>query len=605
MSWTIIVLIICVLIAAFAVWKEYKRAKKANLLLRIIATLLAIAALACIALPINYSKDVTALDDHSAILLTPGFNPDSLGSYKSSKLFTSDREIEKSYPKAKLIRLDELKADSPAITKLHIFGDGLGENELKQIAPLPVVFHPSETPAGITAIGWNEKLKAGENLRVQGKYNNNHNKSVSLILKGLNTQVDTLTIPAKTNREFELTTIPKVAGRAVYHVQAISGKDTLTDENLPVEISQVNPLKILILSASPDFETRFLKNWLSENGFEVAVRSAISKDKFSTEYVNMSPVKVDHLSASLLEKFDLVIGDLSVLKSLNGSEKGILEQQVKQKGLGVIIRADSSSKTASWLQNNFPVERLNVKEPKPISLIINGKKGKSAGLKIDPNYIRPQAATQPLVSDEQKHLLVSSSLAGEGRLVFTTANNTFNWMLAGDKDDYGAFWSLLIGKAARKSSVDEQWAVVPVLPIADQPVSLNLETPMAPAVINSDQIPLAPVQNPLIPFEWSNANWPSSAGWHSVKQNNGQQVWWYVYGNDAWKSVKAAKRIADTRRYASDNTNFSSVTKPIHEKLQIAVPKIYFYLLLLLACTFLWVEGKGLTLPSPKERVLK
>src|ERR1700742_1360420 len=107
MSRTIIVLIICCLAAGFAVWKEYERANKSYLILRIIASLLAVTALAGIVLPVNYSKDIIRQDDHSVVLLTTGFKPDSLKNYQGNKLFTTDRSIEKAYPKAKLIRLDE------------------------------------------------------------------------------------------------------------------------------------------------------------------------------------------------------------------------------------------------------------------------------------------------------------------------------------------------------------------------------------------------------------------------------------------------------------------------------------------------------------------
>lgn len=593
MSWTILVLSICFLMAVFAVWKEYARVKKANLVLRIAAALLAVAALACIALPVHYSKSVTALDDHSAMLLTAGFNADSLSNYKHTQLFTANREIKKAQPGAKLIRLDELRTDSPAITRLHVFGYGLTENELKQIAPLPVIFHSPGMPAGIIAVDWNEKLRSGEILKVQGRYKNELDRPVRLVLSGLNTLLDTVSIAAKTSRDFELKASPKNTGRAVYRLQAIAGKDTLQDEHLPVEITPVKELKIWILSASPNFETKFLKNWLAENGFSVAVRSAISKDKFSNEYVNMPAVKTDHLSSSLLARFDLVIGDLSALKSLSTAENGALKQQVTQAGLGVIIRADSSSKTGSWLQRDFPVERSGVKETRPVAVIINGQNGRSAGLKIDPTFIKFQEGTQPLVNDGQKHVLVNSSLAGGGRLVFTTLNNTFNWMLAGDRDDYAAFWSLLIGKAVRKDTANEQWSVSPSLPVVDQPVSLSLETTASPGRIRAGRSALSPAQNPFIAFEWNNKYWPSVAGWQTVAQNNGMAAWWYAFDTHDWQRVKAAEKITATRRYAAENARPDSVTKQIHEKMQIAVPKIYFYLLLLIACTFLWVEGKS------------
>src|SRR5579859_5430685 len=105
MSWTIAVLIICCLLAAFAAWKEVARLKKAHLYLRVIASVLAAAALACIILPISYNKDISPADDHSAVLLTPGFDPDILTNYKSDQLFTTDKSVRKSYPRTKLIRL--------------------------------------------------------------------------------------------------------------------------------------------------------------------------------------------------------------------------------------------------------------------------------------------------------------------------------------------------------------------------------------------------------------------------------------------------------------------------------------------------------------------
>jgi hypothetical protein len=587
MNWTAIVLIICCLLAGFAVWKEVNRPNRSHLFLRILASLLAIVALACIILPISYSKEVSALDDHSAVLLTPGFEPDSLANYKSDQIFATDKSVKKAYPKAKLIRLDEMKTDSPAFTKVHVFGFGLNENELNELVHLPLVFHSSPMPGGIIAINWNPKLKSGERLIVQGRYNNQNTRAVKLVLKGLSTQLDTAIIPAKSNKEFGLSTVPKNEGRTVYHLQTIVGTDTLENENLPVEIDPIKPLKILILSASPDFETRFLKNWLSENGFEVAVRLTISKDKFSSEYVNMQPVKIDRLNTGLLEQFDLIIGDLSVLKS----ESALLKQQVTQKGLGIIIRADSLSKGSSWLQNDFPVEKLNVKNPAPISLIIRDKKERSAPIKTDQTFIREQHGTQQLVSDMQNHTLANTALAGTGRLVFTTVTNTYNWTLAGNRDDYSAFWALLIAKAAHKTPVSEDWSI-PQIPVINELVDLQLQSSQTPGKIVADSAIIASAQNQSVPFIWNNTYWPSLAGWHMIKQNNGQPAWWYVYGDKDWQGVKASEKLAATRNYAKLYATDTSVTKQIHEKVQIEMPKIYFYLLLLGVCVYLWVEGK-------------
>ena len=586
MNWTIIVLIICCLIAAFAVWKEINRPKRGHLKFRVIASILAVSALAGIILPISYTRKTSVSNDRAIVLLTPGFDPDSLINYKGDLLFTTNRSIQKSYPQAKLIRLDELKIDSPAFIKMHVFGCGLNESELKQLNHVPMAFHPASLPAGIDNINWNQKLRTGESLTVQGRYNNSSSKAVKLILKGLSTQLDTAVIPAEGNKEFELNTVPKSDGRAVYHLLAIAGTDTLENENLPLEIAPVPPLKILILSAAPDFETKFLKNWLSENGYQVAARSKISKDKFSSEYANMQPVKLERLNAGILGQFDVVIGDLSELIT-----EGSLKSEITQKGLGLIIWADSLSKDSSWLQTNFLIEKLKVKNPSPMALNIRGGKRKSTPLKTDQLFIREMPATQSLVRDAQNHSFAGSSLAGSGRLVFTTITNSYNWMLTGDNEDYAAFWSLLIKSVARKTPVAENWHVARY-PAANEPIDLLLESAQSSGKIIVDSSVVAPAQNPQIPFEWISRYWPTTVGWHHIKQNNGQAAWWYAYGKDDWKPAKATQKMAATSRYAEAYPANGSVTKQIHKKVRIEVPKIYFYLLLLAASVYLWAEAK-------------
>jgi hypothetical protein len=59
--------------------------------------------------------------------------------------------------------------------------------------------------------------------------------------------------------------------------------------------------------------------------------------------------------------------------------------------------------------------------------------------------------------------------------------------------------------------------------------------------------------------------------------------------------VQATDKIIATKKYAASHKISDIVTKQIQQKVRIDVPKIYFYILLLAACTFLWIETKGLT----------
>lgn len=582
MSWNIIVIIICVVLALAFMWQEYRRANKARLYYRLMAVLAAAVALACIALPLTYNGRVSKNDEHKVALLTAGFDADSLKGYTVAKLLTIDKAVKQAYPKAQLISgLDEIDTTE----QLHIYGYGLNVSELRQLNNIPLTFHPEMAPAGVSNISWKGQFKAGEELRVQGLYNNTSAQKVKLVLKGLHTGLDSMVISPNTEAAFELSTTPKATGRILYTLQA----DTTTQGNLPVQVDATKPLKVLMLSASPDFEARFLKNWLSSKGYAVAVRSAISKGKYNSEYINISQFSLDRLSAPVLGKFDVVIGDLSVLNGLNGPEAAALKQEVADNGLGIIVRADSTGKT-SWLQSSFPVDRPSGKESAPAAISINGKKSSSNKLSTGSAYIVYKNGTQPLVNNGQGHILANSTIMGSGKVIFTTLNNTFSWTLAGNQQDYSALWSALISKAARKADSTENIPEVLSSSYLNEPVQVQtVQNKFSQININHQVIPA--VQDPGVPFEWIAQYWPSSIGWQVVSQG-GKTGWWYTYSKNDWKTIQATDKLAATTKYAGEHTNPAIVTKQIQQKVKIAVPKIYFYILLLLACTFLWIETK-------------
>ncbi|RYU86834.1 hypothetical protein EWM62_16920 [Mucilaginibacter terrigena] len=578
-NFTYLVIAVCILLALGFAWQEYRRVNKRNLLLRVLAVLLAAASLACIALPIKYTGSVTKTGEHNAILLTDGFNTDSVNA--DSNILTTDAAIKKAYPKARLINgLDELSQTD----KLHIYGYGLNDDELAQLDSLPIMFHPANPAAGVSHINWNGRIKAGEALHVQGIYNNTSAQKVKLVLRGLNTGLDSVTLPPNTRTNFDLKTTPKTTGKVVFTLHA----DTSLQGSIPLEITPVKPLKVLMLSASPDFESKFLKNWLTENGYAVALRAAISKGKFNSEYINIVQLSLDKLSSQTFEKFDVLIGDLSVLNALSPAETGALKQEVADKGLGLIVRADSTGK-ASWLQKQFPVDKPSGREPAPAALIINSKNSVSK-LNYGLAHIIYQNGTQPLVKTAQGRVLVNSAISGSGKIVFTALGNTFSWTLSGNKQDYSAFWSVLVTRAARKDGEVQNSIGFLSLPYVNEPAQLNIASAKTSSLLINRQT-TASAQNPNVPFEYSAAYWPATVGWQNVEQN-GMQNSWYAYAKNDWAAVQATGRISATKKYADVHKITDIVTKQIQQKVRIDVPKIYFYILLLAACTFLWVETK-------------
>lgn len=593
MTWNLTVIIICILLFIITVWLEYRRSNGSRLIWRIIVSLIAIAALACLALPVTYQGKNSINGGSDAALLTPGYHTDSLSHTGAKLIFTTDKDVLKTYPKAIFLNtLQDLNTNYPAIKQLHILGYGLDDDYLKQLDKIPVVFHAPPTAGGILAVNWQKQLKAGELFQVQGKFNNTSSKSVRLLFKGLNTPLDSVNIPAGKITGFELTTVPKTPGNITYDLLAIDGKDTIENESVPVIIERTQQVKILILAASPGFETRFLKNWLSQNGYAVAVRETISKDKISEDFINTEKQSLAHLSAALLNKFDVVIGDLSALKALNSSESSTLRQQVSQSGLGVIIRSDSLTKEISWLQNNFKVTTYASKTQLTVPLVIQDQKFKTAPLNIDPSYISNNNNVQNLVLDLQNHILASSAIYGTGKLVYTTLHNTYTWQLAGNNKDYTALWSILISKAARKLPPEQSFTVESAIPAAEAPVQLQIQSSSAPVQLSVNNIPVSAVQNVVIPYEWKFDYWPENPGWQQTILNKKVINSWYLYQKDKWTPLKYASRGEKTQHYLDKRAKSLSVTKQIQNLTSIAIPKTYFYLALIAACAFLWIERK-------------
>jgi len=589
MYWNYIVFIICLIAAVFTVTQEFRRANRQRLGFRIAALVVAIASIGAIAVPISYWG--TKPGGNEAVLLTAGFSRDSLSKYKGDSLFTADLAISKENPKARLITLSEFQNFSPAVSGLHILGYGLTESELKQLAGIPLIYHAGRYPVGVSSVSWTEKIKQGQRFRLQGDFNNTSDKQVRLVLKDLGTVTDSLIVAPQANASFALTSQPKGEGKITEQLLAISGADTLEREPLPVEITPVQPLKVLVLSGSPGFENKFLKNWLADNRFGVAIRSAISKNKFSTAFINMEQLPLASLSPSTLDKFDVLIGDLSTLRSLSSAENTALKNQVINNGFGLIVRADTIFKTADWLQGGFSTYKGPPKDTKAMSLTIEGEQNPLKLLNPEQNFINLQDGTQTLASDGQLRTLAALNIAGAGKIVFTTIADTYTWALSGNKDAYSQFWSALISKSAKDGPVAESWRpVAGSFPAMNMPVVLTVNNANLPGRVVIDNAGLSPMQSPQLPFQWQVEWWPAKTGWQAIKQQ-GLADSVYVYNRDNWAAIQAFEKMTATKKYASAAT-FNGVTKQIQQKVRIEAPKIYFYLLLLFCCAFLWLEGK-------------
>jgi hypothetical protein len=212
---------------------------------------------------------------------------------------------------------------------------------------------------------------------------------------------------------------------------------------------------------------------------------------------------------------------------------------------------------------------------------------------FNPVSIRNKDGTQPIVTDKTNRVFASSTLYGTGRIVVTTIPNTFNWALAGDREDYDNFWTGLLKKAAPAEAAEEAWSVSPAIPKVDEPVTINLETSRATVPhANVSGVPVYLENDPELSFRWSGTYWPVKAGWHPAVELNGSMFWWYVFNENEWKGVEANNKIVNTRRFADNSPAVAANREKPPKREKQEVPKILFFFLFITASGYLWIENK-------------
>ena len=403
----------------------------------------------------------------------------------------------------------------------------IGRNR-ERLAGAGVAHSKSEpAPAGIVAVGWQRRLGRGERLRVQGRW---AGRPVKILLTGLGAVLDAAAVTG----EFELTTTPAVAGRAVYGIIVVAGVDTLDREEVPVEVSDGKPLKVLVLASSPDFENTFLMNWLGREGDAVASRVAVSKGKYAFSFVNM-----ERQSLERLDWFDLVIADSSEVTPL-------LWRQVEEKGLGLLIRVDSS---------------VRISRP---------------GMRV-------------LERDSAGRVVVGCLLAGAGKVIYSASNTSYTRWLAGRKEDYAAYWTMLLRQAARSGEREDEWDWRPRLAKVGDPVELELTTgkDMPQGIVGGEtQVVVYMGEDAAFPWRWRGRYWPVAEGWQSLRAPGGDTVWGYAWGAAAWKGMGVGQvpKTEGGQRYNGGNAT--------NVREWVEFPRWVFYVVFLFSMFFLWVERK-------------
>lgn len=508
------VILACLAFSIFLIVKEIRRRDKSRLAIRLFASLVMIASFALLIIPIQYLV----------------------------KKIQSKAEIDFFTEKNNAFGdLNYHLKSHPEIKKINIYGYGLNNDELKRIKDYQLSFHPADTPSGFISASWPRKLKATEQLMVQGMYRNSTRQTVKLKLVGLGATLDSVNVKANTTKNFSLIARPKHIGKAIFNLIALQDKDTLATELVPLEVEKKEPISVLILASFPDFEYKFLKKWLFENEFKVAFRSQISKNKYNTEFLNRKAINLNRINQTLLKDIDVVIAD---------------------------------------------EEEIN---PELLTAVSNGM-----GLIIRAKTIRPIQDHQPLLTDTSGKISVDSKINGLGKIVTTNITSTYQWQLAGKQMEYSKFWSLLFEKSLRKKIENYTYAIEPHWPIINQKIRILVNSfDSIPPQISINRMAVAPRQNMELPFAWDSFFWPKISGWTGLLINRHLENI-FIYQKTNWLSARNLEKLKTTAEFIANQKQ--PIANELNNEYFVTetISKWWFLIAFLISISFLWYEQRFL-----------
>ena len=549
---------------------------------RLMASLAVLLGMALLVIPIPNGSSIA--NQSHLIVLTEGAQEDSVAAYSKSNSV-----------KLHWDQLSQSAIDNAA--SIELFGYGIPDTSIWKIPPSKTRFHISPIPRGIASIHWRQEIALGQGILIQGRIHNPQKEILQLqLLSGLEI-VEQKTLPAQANSLFQFNPSPKNLGTGNYQLLLLKGKDTLSKNHIPFYVTLPKPLSVLLLQDAPGFEQKFLKNWLTDQGYQLAARTRISKGIFDQSFSNCASSNLLNINANLLAGFDLLLTDEAALNSLSSMEQFQIRTAIREKGLGLLVTADTMIKHASLLDQGITLKTIFDSSASHHFLKMPGydsawhpQLSNDAWLVIAPNL-----KMQTLVTDAKGNLITGLYKDGTGKIGFSTLNQTHLWSLSSKQWDYSFYWTHLLESLASQQEDKVAITLARDLPLQGHPTEMiqwkdSADQPLA--IVSGVKVYLK--EDPLFSFQQKGRFWPNRIGWQYIVTASGQIKPWYVFDANDWLLLQWSQRTRQTIDWLAQpdatRAGFSTMEQ-LPSKGQ-PIPAIWAWMILLIGLTILWVESK-------------
>ncbi|MBW8243577.1 hypothetical protein K1F50_12270 [Muricauda oceani] len=553
------------------VWKEWPQRRERRFWPKLIASFFALSSLVMIILkPGTFQKSTKG----KAIVLTNGYRPEQLDSLKS--IYKRIKTVK--YTKGQTL---SILTDTDSI---FLMGHGLAPYDFWQLEDKSVAFLGGEAITGWTSISYKKKVVLGDFFKVDAKYANPKNGHWAVLVDNGGNPLDSVVF-GEQQQIVKLRAAPKASGRFVYGLLEKDDEGNLiSKEPLPVEVEKGAPLKVALINTFPTFETKYLKNFLTEKGHQVLARTQLTKGKYKFEYFNGASSPIYGFTSENLKEYDLLVLDSDSYAGLTGASKQAMEAAMESSGLGVFVQPSQGLFSLSESRS-------------PFKFIQDYKNDINLGAPVQnlskyPYQFKEAWRAQEILLDS---VTIASYLPMQrGKVGTTLLQNTYQLVLDGKENLYARIWTQILNSITRERETLVSWKAITRIPRTDEPFHFELRTALNDVEVKTNQdtnIPL--LQDGLLINKWTGVEYPRATGWNQLRVSNDSVVTfpYFVYDDNQLQTLEQDEVLrSNHQKFGSEPTFGTSISES--RKVLHPISLYWFYIVLLLGMGWLWLEPK-------------
>ena len=468
-----------------------------------------------------------------------------------------------------------------------------------------VLYYPDGFKNGIQQINFQSKGISGSNWELNAIYFNKDSSITKIYLEASGQIRDSIEINKAGFQDFTLKMkITESAGRYLFNLIIKNGNNLeISKYQLPVIVEGQKQRKYLLLAGFPNFEWKYLKDYLSDRGDIVFYRSQISRDKYQTEVLNTTEAANVLMNKEFLDDFDLIILDNSAWENLNNRERNLLQQLTKEAGTSLLL----STQGQTLPQQEFFIDFQPDLNPYRNKSVVFGNTEINVVVELDDlqTTISKNQNLHDLLNSEDGNILAAYAFNGYGKQAVSIIPALYPFILKGEADKFNRVYQYLIEQTQKQTFKDKYWSMDGIYPIVSkEAVQLKLKTiesdidnqSIEALVISpkGDTTSLSPLQDYQISEDYNYSFWSANSGWYQVVLHQDSLVkdWFYVDSDTAWQSLETATQIGknsfEFAQMIDSGINFNSSETFNSWR----IPVWYFFIILLLGLSFLWLISK-------------